>query len=195
MKKDFPLSRDIWYVFPSRPRFLPPLLRIVSPTLKVPRGGGSGGVGRGEVAFLFCGRASFIAFWLGLRCSVRKDSWTCVMWEMVAALANEGVTGLSPIAWRGAVKKGVGAGGKGLSGRGLGAVGVAVSGASVGRDASEAATACGGAGAGMEKASEAPKLFRRGWHVTADTLVFEEVEGGPWSTCGGAVPFEGRLKG
>ena len=28
----------------------------------------------------------------------------------------------------------------------------------------------------MEKASEAPKMFGRGWHVTADTLLFEGVE-------------------
>ena len=64
-----------------------------------------------------------------------------------------------------------------MSGGGLGAVKVAVSIESVGRDASDAATAWGGSGAGMVKTSEAPKLFGRGW-LTSDTLVFEEVEGG-----------------
>ena len=96
------------------------------------------------------------------------------MWEMVAALAYEGVAGVSSIVCEGAVRRGCWVVGKRLSGMWLKAM-VVVSGELVGRGAAEAATVCGGAFAGMEKASEAPK-YGRGW-VTFDTLVFEALEG------------------
>ena len=83
---------------------------------------------------------------------------------MEAGLVVVGVSGLAKIVWRGAVRKG------------LGEDAEAACEAGPGRGASVSAAAGGGAVAGMEKASEAPKIFGRGWHVNADTLLFEGVE-------------------
>ena len=137
---------------------MPPILRMMSPTLKVPTGGG-GGVAA-ALRFFF-GTTSKME-WSG--CSRGRFFVSAVALVLVAGLAKVGVFEGVPIFWRGAVRKGLGEVEEACESSAdfVGAV---------------CAGGEGGEPPGMAKDSEAPKMLGRGGRVTADTLLFEGVKG------------------
>ena len=128
---------------------------MMSPTLKVPTGGG-GGV---AAALRFFGRTSKMECRGGSR---GRFFVSAVALVLVAGLAGVGVFRGVSSDRRGAVRKG------------LGEVEEACE-ASAGIVGAVCAGGEGGEPGGMAKASEAPKMLGRGGRVTADTLLFEGV--------------------
>ena len=147
---------------------------MMSPTLKVPTGGG-GGV---AAALRFFGRTSKMECRGGSR---GRFFVLAVALVLVAGLAKVGVFEGVPIFWRGAVRKGLGEVEEACESSAdfVGAV---------------CAGGEGGEPPGMAKDSEAPKMLGRGGRVTTDTLLFEGVVVG-FRTAEGRGVLRGRCRG